>query len=117
MADSDDKMQRMMEFLLEQQAHLTATVSAIAEAQQRAEKRWERTEESIRALLTIAEIHEEEITENREAIRKLQERVAESQERTDRQLAETGERLNAFINFFERYLSNGRGGEKGGDDR
>ena len=36
---------------------------------------------------------------------------------TDKQMAETDERLNAFINFVERYLNNGRGGEKGGDDR
>ena len=116
----NDRTQHLMNFLLGQQAQLTATVAEIAQAQRRAEERWARTEESIRALLVIAESHEQEITANRKAQERLAEsqaRLAESQARTDKQMAETDERLNAFINFVERYLSSRRGGENGGDDR
>lgn len=111
-----DQTRHLMNFLLEQQAQLTASVSQLsetvkelAEAQRRTENRWERAEESIRALLTIAEMHEREMTDIRATIK-------EAQDRTDKQMAETDERLNAFINFVERYLSGRRGGENGGDD-
>jgi chromosome segregation ATPase len=111
---TDDKTRNLMEFILEQQAHLTATmgelgekvdaltktVGELAETQRRAEKRWERTEESIRSLLAIAEMHDREIKT-----------IKEAQERTDKQMAETDGRLNTLVDVVERFLSNGRGGD------
>jgi chromosome segregation ATPase len=65
----------------------------------RADERWERTREQILALLAVAEMHEREIFELREA-----------QARTDAQMAETDERLNALINTVEKMISEGRNG-------
>lgn len=118
---TSEEMQKAMQFLLGQQAQadsrlsrLENVVAGLADAQVRAEQRWERTEGSIRALLAIAETHEREIT----ALAEMQARLAESQARTDRQIAETNEqmaetneRLNALINTVERFISEGRNGK------
>src|SRR2546422_5635119 len=105
---TNEEMQTAMEFMVNQQAQtavkldrltegvdaltvrvdglavrvdgLAVRVDGLAEIQTRAEQRWERTEEGIRALLSIAEMHEKEIvtlTENGRA---------------------TDERLHALIN-------------------
>ena len=65
---TNEEMQRMMEFILEQEAKSSAKIDALTDAQKgaeerwtRSEERWTRTEEGIRALLSIAEIHEREI--------------------------------------------------------
>jgi chromosome segregation ATPase len=107
---SNDRMLRNMEFIVEQQAEFAAGMQRLRELQERAEekwerrwesveRRWERTEEGIRALLAVAEIHEREIGALKEA-----------QDRTDRQMAETDERLNALINVVERKISEDRNG-------
>ncbi|HLM57376.1 MAG TPA: hypothetical protein VK422_14780 [Pyrinomonadaceae bacterium] len=81
----------------------------------RAHDKWERTAEGITALLAIAEMHEREIFELREA----QERTGAQMSETDRRMAETDERLNALINTVERIISERRNGgrkEPGGAD-
>ncbi len=102
-----DEMENSINFIVNQQAQtsvkldrLTEKVDALALAQSRAEERWmraderwARTEESIRALLAIAELHEREITSLGEHTRS------------------TDERLNALINVVERQISNGRNGK------
>ena len=62
---TNEEMQKAMDFIVGQQSktavkldRLSENVDAIAVAQERNEKKWERTEEGIRALLSIAEIHE-----------------------------------------------------------
>ena len=94
-------MENSVNFIVSQQAQtavkldrLTEKVDALAVAQNRAEERWTRTEESIRALLTIAEIHEREITALGEHTRA------------------TDDRLNALIHVIERQISDGRNGKK-----
>jgi ABC-type transporter Mla subunit MlaD len=94
-----EEMQRTMAFILEQQAQITATqaetnstMARLTERLDRLTERVDRNAEGITALLAIAEMHEREITDNREA-----------QLRTD-------ERLNALINTVERYISEGRNG-------
>ncbi len=51
---SDEERQRQMDFILEQQAQLTATVGRLSE-------KVDRTADSVNALLAIAEIHDQEI--------------------------------------------------------
>jgi chromosome segregation ATPase len=98
--------QRNIDFIIKQQAQFSIGMQQLREAQESAERRWTRTEESVRNLLAIAQSHEDEINALREA-----------QERTDRQMAETGkrmaetdERLNALINFVELRAAEGRDG-------
>jgi hypothetical protein len=70
----------------------------LQEAQIRAERKWERTEEGIRNLLAVTEIQSEEIKA-----------LGEAQSLTNTQLAETSERLNVLIGTVERYIG-GRNG-------
>lgn len=86
-------MERTMAFILEQQAQTTATMGRLAETVESLSRKVDRNADSASALLAIAEMHEREITENREA-----------QARTD-------ERLNALIATVERYISEGRNGK------
>ncbi|MCA1629373.1 MAG: hypothetical protein LC785_06810 [Acidobacteria bacterium] len=106
----DEENQRNISFILEQQAQFTSDMQQMREIQAQADEKWERrwgrTEESIRALLTIAEVHNQEIT----ALADGQARLTEAQERTDRQMAETDERLNALVNVVERFISERRNG-------
>lgn len=81
---------------------------------ERAEQRWERTEEGVRSLLAIAEIHEREINAMVEAHVKLAEALRATQSETDRQLAETNERLNSLIEVVERYISERRHARESG---
>jgi len=99
---NDEERQRQMDFIVHQQAQftiqlsgLTEKVQALADSQHRAEQRWARTEEGIRGLLVIAEIHEREIEALRESGR------------------ESNERLDALINTVERIISERRDGGPG----
>ncbi|HVQ39618.1 MAG TPA: hypothetical protein VMS31_18915 [Pyrinomonadaceae bacterium] len=109
-----EQIQRHMAFILEQQAQCEVrwaktderwakTDERWAKADElrakadelraKADERWAETAEGIRALLAIAEIHEGEFKELREAGRA------------------TDERLNALINVVERQISEGRNGK------
>lgn len=95
---TSEEMQKAMQFSVEQQAQttvkmdrLTERVDVLAVAQDRNEKKWERTEEGIRTLLSIAEIHERDIASQGKQILAL----GETTRATD-------DRLNALINIVER---------------
>jgi len=117
---SDDKMERTIQFILEQQAQntvaigqLTGTVSNLSNivdklsgTVDKLSDKVDRTADGINALLAIAEIHEQEITELRESVNTVNESVSTVDERG----RETDERLNALINTVERYISERRNG-------
>jgi hypothetical protein len=117
----DEENQRTMKFILEQQAQFTADMQRMREAQAEADEKWERrwgrTEEGIRSLLAIAEIHEGEIKALAEAQATQAQVQAETQARTDKQMAETDERLNTLINVVERVISEKRNGDGQGDTK
>ena len=119
MAQDDEENQRTMKFILEQQAQFTADMQQMREAQAEADEKWERrwgrTEEGIRALLSIAEIHEGEIKSLAETQAAQAEAQAAAQARTDKQMAETDERLNALVNVVERIISERRNGGGAGE--
>ncbi|MBA2646444.1 MAG: hypothetical protein H0U81_06565 [Pyrinomonadaceae bacterium] len=96
----DEEVNKKFDVVAGHLATLAVGMQELQETQSRAEKRWERTEESIRSLLAISEIHEREIAT-----------LSAAQGRTDKQLAETDERLNIFINTVERLISEGRNGK------
>jgi hypothetical protein len=108
---TNEEVQRTMEFILQQQALSSAKIDALSEAQKESQKaaeeswrrsdaKWGQTEQGIRALLSIAEIHEREISTLGEKIAA----VSENGRATD-------ERLNALINTVERQISEGRNGK------
>jgi uncharacterized membrane protein YqiK len=119
-----EETQRKMDFIVQQQAQFTIDMQQMREAQAEADEKWERrwgrTEEGIRSLLAIAEIHEGEIktlAEAQAAQAEAQAAQAEAQARTDKQMAETDERLNALINVVEQIISERRNGGKGNTER
>jgi hypothetical protein len=111
---TNDEMQKSMAFIVDQQAQASAKIDALADAQKTAEERWTRTEEGIRALLSIAEIHEREIASLGQSVAA----VSDNSRKTDERIAAlsengraTDERLNRLINVVERQLSEGRNGK------
>ena len=104
---TNEEMQRTMEFIVEQQAQSSAKIDALVETQKRAEDRWVRTEESIRALLKIAELHEREITNQSQQIANQSQQILALGETT----RATDERLNVLINIVERHISEGGNGK------
>lgn len=106
-----ERIERTIAFIIEQQAHAEARAEVrAAEADERrkqaderwkqadqrwekADERWARTEGGIRSLLAIAEIHEREIGELRDAGKA------------------TDERLNVLINVVEKQISERRNGD------
>jgi len=97
---TDEEIQKAIHFIVEQEARSSAKIDAVAGAQNRAEERWIRTKEGIRALLAIAELHEKEIQANTQQILSLGETTR----------APDG-RLNVLINVIERHISEGRNGK------
>lgn len=113
----DDEQQRQIDFILNQQAQFAAEMQQFAagmqqlrEAQARAEEKWggmwERTNAGINALLAAAQLQAHEI----DGLTKAQARLVESQANTDRQMAETTEKLDALINVVDRIISERRNG-------
>lgn len=104
---TNEEMQQVMAFILEQQARASVKIDALADVQKNAEERWTQTEESIRALLSIAEIHEREITTVGQGLERLTNEILKLGETTQA----TDDRLNVLINIVERYISDGRNGK------
>jgi uncharacterized sporulation protein YeaH/YhbH (DUF444 family) len=94
----EERVQGRIEFILQQQAQFSANMQSLREMQENSERRWERTEGSIRSLHAIAQIHEGEITA-----------LAERQ-------SEVGERVNALVNTVERLISERRNGGGRGEE-
>ena len=108
----NEETKHKIEFIVQQQAQFNADMQRLRELHEENERRWSsaderwgRTEGEIRGLLAIAEMHEREFYEMRQA-------QAEAQARTDARMAETGEHVDALVNTVERLISerrNGRG--------
>jgi hypothetical protein len=96
-----DRIDKTIEFIIGQQAQAEVRWAKADKRRAEADERWARTEEGIRALLSIAEIHEHEIGD-------LQKAAAEATRGID-ELKEAGkatdERLNALISVVERQIS------------
>ncbi len=104
---TNEEMQKAMEFIVGQQAQSSAKIDALADAQRSSEERWSRTEEGIRALLSIAEIHEREINTLGQQVSSLTQEISNLSETT----RATDERLNVLINVVEQQIREGRNGK------
>jgi ABC-type transporter Mla subunit MlaD len=118
---TNEEMQKMMEFILEQQATFTVNldllrdkVDQLSDAQRRTEKNLAELAAS-QAQMIRQQTHMNEVVA---AIADSQQRtdaklaeLAEAQAHTDKRLAETDERLNILVGVVERYFSEGRNGK------
>src|SRR6266850_6708738 len=91
-----ERMEMQMAFIVEQQAKYEVRSAEADKRWAEADKRWASTEQSIRALLAIAEIHEREF----EALREAGKESREAGKAAD-------ERLSVLINVVERHISDG----------
>lgn len=99
------RMKNILNTVIEQQA-------GFAERHAKAEARMDRNDQAIAALLTLAQMHEQEITKTNEQMNtgfaRIGERfdqIARTFEEISRKSAETDERINALVNVVERYMS------------
>lgn len=122
---TNEEVQKTMEFILNQQAQSSAKIDGILESQKqaqqdfeqrwaRSDEKWTRTEEGIRALLQIAEIHEKQIDEHDGQLSDVDAKLAALAEQV-REVSENGratdERLNVLVNTVERMINDGRNGK------
>jgi hypothetical protein len=105
--DWRERIERQIAFIIDQQSHAEVRWAQADDRWAQADARWARTEEGIRSLLAIAEIHEREFEELREAGLATDQKLNALREAG---LA-TDERLSALINVVERQISERRNGK------
>ena len=99
------RMKNLLNTVIEQQA-------LSSERHTKAEARMDRNDKAIAALLTIAQMHEQEITKTNEQMNRGFDRINETFEQVAatfqdlaKKTAETDERINVLVNVVERYIS------------
>jgi flagellar hook-associated protein FlgK len=91
------RMRNLLDAVVEQQA-------TFAENQAKADTRMARHEQAIASLLTLAELHEQEIAQNN---KEMTEQFKRSDDRISNLFKETDERINALVDVVERYITKG----------
>ncbi|HEV7797840.1 MAG TPA: hypothetical protein VGO73_06780 [Pyrinomonadaceae bacterium] len=123
---TNEEMQKAMEFIVNQQAQAFVMIEALSEAQKQdqqaddvrwkhSDERWERTEEGIRGLLSIAEIHDRDINTVGQQIGSLSQQIRSLSQQISSLTHEisnlgettraTDERLNVLIKVVERRIA------------
>jgi len=104
---TNEEIEKTMLFIIKQQEsfaseilQVTFDLKDLLQAHASAEKRISGLESAVVAGITLVNDLTQKVTA-----------LAEQQARTDAQLAETDERLNAFITTVERYISEDRNGK------
>jgi hypothetical protein len=92
------RMKNILNTVIEQQA-------GFAERHSKAEARMDRNDNAIAALLTLAQMHDQEITKTNDQMNARFEQVAATFQDLAKKTAETDERINALVNVVERYIS------------
>jgi hypothetical protein len=99
------RMKNILNTVVEQQA-------GFAERHRKAEARMDRNDEAIAALLTLAQMHEQEATKTNDQMNRgfdninaRFEQVAATFQDLAKKTAETDERINVLVNVVERYIS------------
>jgi hypothetical protein len=109
-----ERIERQIAFIIDQQARHEVRSAEADKRWAKADERWASTEQSIRALLAIAEIHEREFEALREANKELHDANKELHD-ASQELREAGkatdERLNVLINVVERHITEGQNGK------
>jgi len=112
---TDEEMRRTMHFILDQQAQFTADMQQMREVQGQQQQQIGKLAEAILAITSIVG----RLGDAQERTERIVARLAEAQERSERKIAgladaqtRTDDRLNAFIGFVERYISEHRNGKE-----
>ena len=111
---TNEEMQKLMQFILEQQAQFAVNIQKLEEAQAKSEAAQAKSEERVgqlegaivgvvNLLGSLTKAQERTDAKVNELAEKVSE-LTEAQKQTD-------ERLNALINTFERYISERRNGD------
>ena len=111
----DEKIQKTIEFILNNQAQFTVEMQKIQESHKDAEKRIGTLEKVSLNLYNTTVEHGKLIAEQTKNINQLSQDVQElrqSQKETDEHLRETNDRLNVVIVMFEKFLDNRNGNSK-----
>jgi peptidoglycan hydrolase CwlO-like protein len=111
---TNEEMQQMMEFILQQQATFTVNLERLTEKVEHLSDAQRRTEQNLAELATAQAQMARQQTHMNEVVAA----IADAQQRTESKVAElaeaqahTDERLNTLINVVERYFSEGRNGK------
>jgi hypothetical protein len=99
------RMKNILNAVIEQQAVFAENHAKADARMSDVDTRMSRNAEAIAALLTIAQIHEQEITRTNEQMNHKFEQVAATFQEIAKKTAETDERINALMNVVERYIS------------
>ncbi len=99
------RMKNILNTIIEQQAVFEENHRKADARMTATENRISSNAEAIAALLTLAQIHEQEITKANEQMNKRFEQVATTFQRIAKKSAKTDERINALVNVAERYIS------------
>lgn len=113
---TNEEINRKFDVVAGHLASLAVGQQRLQETQVQLQELQRRTDESVRALLTVTEIQSQEIRELGEGLRELGGAVRvvdERQRQAEERGRETDERLNALINTVERYISGRRNGKAG----
>lgn len=108
----DEKLEKTIEFILNNQAQFYADLQKIQETQKEAEKRVNVLERACLNLYNISVEHGKQIAENGKQVAQLTEDVKElreAQSETDKRFRETDERLNAVIFMAEKFFGSQNG--------
>lgn len=99
------RMKNILNAMIEQQA-VSDENHRKADARMTAlDRRMSLNAEAIASLLTLAQMHEQEIAKTNEQMNARFEQVATTFEDIAKKSAETDERINALVNVVERYIS------------
>src|SRR6266516_4919529 len=92
------RMKNSLNTVIEQQA-------GMSERHVKAEARMDRNDQAIAALLTLAQMHEQEIAKNNEQMNARFEQVVATFQDIAKKSAETDDRINTLVSVVERYIS------------
>lgn len=108
---TNEELQRMMEFIIQQQAQFSANMQMLSESQVKADGRITKLEEAqLKADERMTRMENVVVNLANLTERRIEELVAAQKELATAQ-KETDERLNILINTVERYLSGRKNGE------